>query len=361
MPNETESFDDSTESDSQQFASISVTLFFIVLFSFVPVLFLDLRSRKINRSRDAKRTKYLVIGVFFSNVALQASFIFLNTACFAFDCNILSPLSYLMRFPTKGINLIFLLHRAKLVQGMSPILSRIWFEKILPAVVILFILGVTIGTMREGIRFNMECSPYADADALGWCNWEGVDQDEGVWDSTRKLVWCLIAFDAVIVAFLLILFVVPLYRVYRQNLGQMNANQLLQRTKLWKLLKWSVLLTFINQVSTTAGAILYVVNQWPHPSLGWLTILIAVFDPSINVWTSWLMINRNRNYLASLCCCGSKTTSNIRNQMMSRGLTDPHSVNSVPKLTSQSTIGVSSVDITAVSQSMNEPVRLQSS
>lgn len=361
MSNVTESFDDSNESDPELFASISITLEFTILLSFLPVLFLDLRNRKINRSRDAKRTKYLMISVFFSNLALQTIFILYSSACFGIHCLIMGALMYLTRFSAKGINLMFLLHRANLVQGMSPILSKVWFEKILPAVVILFTLGVTIGTMRDGLRYHVECYPYDDADALGVCAGDDIEQDEEVLESIYVLVRCLIALDVAIVTFLMILFVVPLYRIYRQDLGQMNVNQLRQREKLWKLLKWSVLLTFINQASTTAGASIFVVDLTPYPLLYWLVAFLFKFDPSINVWTSWLMVNRNRHYLQSVCCCGAQT--NIKNQIMSRGLTDPYSVNSVPKFTSQSTIGVSSVDITTMSQSMcmNEPVRLQSS
>lgn len=334
MSNETESLGDSNEPNPNQTASFFVTLEVIVLLSFLPVVLLDLRSRKVNRSQDAKRTKLLMIAVFVSNFVFQAIFMMHNTACF--DCNIENSILVATRHATKGINFLFLIHRANIVQGMSPILGKVWFEKILPAVAVLFTLGYTISTTRDIMMLKIECNAYADTDTLKTCVWHRDDQEERVLERIHLWAWFGIALDGVIVTFLIILFIVPLYRVYRQDLGHMNSNQLRQRKKVWRLLVWSVVLTFMNQVSTTAGAMFLVVDLQPYPLLILPIGFAAKFDPSINVWTSWLMVNRNRSYLQSVCCCGGTTSSRRQSQQIqSRGMTDPHSANSVPKLTSR--------------------------
>lgn len=300
----------------------------------------------MNRSRDAKRTKYMMIGVFFSNLILQVMFILSNTACF--DCNIMHVArDYVSRLSTKGINLVFLIHRASLVQGMSPILGKVWFEKILPTVVMLFTLVFIVGGIRNTMKLNMKCYAYSDNDSLGFCLGHPSEQKESLLRTIREWDWALISLDAGIVTFLMILFVVPLYRVYNQDLGRMNANQLRQRMKLWRLLVWSVVLTLINQISTSA-LLLIRVSYPPYPPLHALAGLVGKLDPSTNVWSSWLMLNRNRQYLQSICCCGGATKH--RNQELSRGMTNLHSANNVRTFQSKSTIQLSSIEVTAVSQ-----------
>ena len=105
--------------------------------------------------------------------------------------------------------------------------------------------------------------------------------------------------DAVLTSFLVILFVVPLYGVYRQDLGTLNDDQLRQRMKLKRLLIWCVVLTFLNQVTS----IFFLIPALHQSTAVSILFLIGKLDPPINVWTSWLMIARNRQYLQRVCCC----------------------------------------------------------
>ena len=58
------------------------------------------------------------------------------------------------------------------------------------------------------------------------------------------------------------LFLVPLYRVYRTDLGQMNASQKEQNKRVRAVFIWAVSMTFINQITTTMGLLFFV---FPSP------------------------------------------------------------------------------------------------
>ena len=145
--------------------------------------------------------------------------------------------------------------------------------------------------------------------------------------------WLAIFVDVLFTSFLLALFAVPMYRVYQQDLGVLNDNQLLHRMKLKRLLMWCVVLTFINQISSTLYFIpaLYVP---PITMIGYFTLLlIRTMDPPINVWTSWMMITRNRKYLQTVCCCQCVRQSprGMMQRAPSTMLTDIQSQNSRPQ------------------------------
>lgn len=273
------------------------SIFIAMNLAIIPVLLMNSCGERTGRNQDARRTRSLMWALIICNMSLSLLFAIRDIACT--HCTVISILLVNNRQICRGINLIFLVHRAKLVQGMSPILSKKWFEKILPISIAvgiaLFMFAFSQGQMGEDIQ----CILYADSETFGFCwNMElSHDADE----ETKVYVTILLSMDCLVTALLLPLFVVPLYRVYRTNLGRMNENQLKQRLKLKSLLMWSVILTFINQVTSTLP-LLFVIHR---SSFTMILYWIGIFDPPINVWTSWLMVTRNRRYLQNKCCCSS--------------------------------------------------------
>lgn len=211
-------------------ASIVLSIECIVFLFILPVLLLDRYSHKQSRSREGKRTHFLMIVVVISNAIFQITNILRSTTCLT-SCNAIMVAFINSRVVLKGINLIFLIHRAKLVQGMAPILSKKWFEKIIPSIVILLDLVLIVLMTRIALGTEYHCAMHTDSNSVHFC-WKKQKYE----DSGKTSIWFMILLDIVITAFLLTLFVVPLYRVYRQDLGVLNENQLRQRMKLKGLL-----------------------------------------------------------------------------------------------------------------------------
>lgn len=292
--------DSETSVSRNSSAYVHVTFECVILMSIFPVLLFNRWNRIPNRSREAKRTKYLLLGVFFSNIAFQITSVLRETVCI--HGNLITAATYDCRFLLRAVNLIFLIHRAKLAQGMSPILSKKWFEKIFPSIIaflfVVFVVTVTGDTMKS----NFECVSYSDSNVFQYCidaDWESDNQA----NEDKVTVWIVIILDAAITLSLMILFIVPLYRVLKTDIGVMNNNQLKQRRNLKALLIWSVLLTFINQTTTTLIIIPAAIDMRANARLLALVVKFGKLDPSINVWSSWLMISRNRQFMKDLCCC----------------------------------------------------------
>ena len=285
---------DHKDTGSPEFiASISVTFEIFLLLLVLPVFVLLICSRKQYRSREAKRTQRLMLAVLLSNCACQVTWILLFSSCM--HCVWTAASIVNARTIQRGINLLFLIHRAKLVQGMAPIVSVIWFNTILPAIVVVWtIVFLIIGTINSMDR-PWRCVSYIESETFEWC-WD-METEFGRRDMIA--VYVGLSFDLLMTAFLMVLFSVPLYQVNQTNLGIMNENQVRHRKKLQSLLIWSVILTFVNQISSILfSSIAFGRSQWIL-----LLFVIGKFDPPVNVWTSWLMITRNREYLHHVCCC----------------------------------------------------------
>ena len=279
----------------QLMASMFITFEVFIFLLMIPVFIFDIRVKKENRSRDARRTKRLMLAIFVSNSVYQTIFIVVMMSCVHCAATNISIWNY--RAIVRGINLLFFIHRAKLAQGMSPILKMKWFTKIFPATIvvgiIMYMLWVTFGGFNL-INKEYHCASYIDTDALHWC-W---DFDELAAGETLIALCVGIIYDLLVTIFLMILFIVPLYRVYNTDIGRMNENQIRQRVRLKRLLLWSIVLALINQLSSILiSARLFHSSQWM-----WFLFLIGKFDPPINVWSSWLMVTRNREYLQRVCC-----------------------------------------------------------
>ena len=266
-------------------------IIFLLIF---PVFVLDRIRRTRARSRDAKRTKYLMMGVLISNAAFQMCVMVNSMTCT--DCNISNAVILGTRVLLKTMNRLFLIHRAKLAQGMAPILSKKWFEKILPSIVTAWMCFQLFGAGYSAMDQTFLCSLYSDSEMFSFC-WNA---NLGIYnESESRRMAVALTVDLLWTSFLSALFIVPLHRVYRADLGVMNDNQLRQRLKLKRLLYWSVALTFLNQVTST----FYFLHIVHRSSATLLMGMIGKLDPPINVWTSWLMITRNRLFLQRWVCC----------------------------------------------------------
>ena len=284
----------------QILAAVGVTVEIFILLLILPVCFLELCDRKRNQSRQTQITQRLMIAVFLSNCANQVTCILIMTTCT--NCTVTGVSYMYSRIILRGINWLFLIHRAKLVQGMTSILSTKWFNKILPIFVVIWIIGTLVWTtfVNDIIEREYQCLSYTDSDTLQWC-W---DLDYETTSSDLISLSFFLTMDLLATVFLLILFIVPLYRVYNTDLGRMNLNQLKHRTKLKRLLIWSVILALINQISSI---FIWLLSFDRSPLSMVLYFFIGRFDAPINVWTSWLMITRNREFLHRvLCCCCTK-------------------------------------------------------
>ena len=297
----------------------SIIVAIIGLVFLLPVFILERLNQQPIRSRNARITKWLMFGVIASNALHHTSFLIDLFVCA--QCQIQWSIYGVTKSILKGFNLIFLIHRAKLVQGITPVISKKWFEKIFPAVIVVIICGFIFGNIDVGMNSQTECVPYNHWDALLHCR-SVEDPDAPDDHSFTVMMACAIGLDSLITAFLMVLFIIPLYRVYKVDLGVMNRNQLSQRKKLKHLLIWSIGLTFINQMTST----LYLATFLPGTNFPLCLVLIGESDPVINVWTAWLMVTRNRQYLKRLCCCRKiGTTSISRSGSIVSGLTNQFS------------------------------------
>ena len=274
-----------TDTDKIEYrATELIPISIAVMLLLIPVLILQATNHEPPRNRRAKHTKWLMLCVMASNTFQQFSFYFEWFLCRY--CRVSGAGWGCSRAIVKGFNLTFLLHRAKLAQGMAPVLSRKWFEKILPTFIWLAISGFVFSIIEVETRMQYICIQYTDWNAIDHCV---------VWNeaSAKGIAIFAIGLDGAITLGLMTLFITPLYRVYHLDLGVMNDNQLKQRRKLKTLLIWSVALTLINQVTSTL-MLIRLVHESEFTKILWM---IGLFDPPINVWTSWLMVTRNRRAL----------------------------------------------------------------
>ena len=209
-------------------------------------------------------------------------------------CTLLMSSYFVSRVVVKGINQIFLLHRAKVVQGMAPVLSKKWFEKILPAIIGVIVVVFTFGSIIGAMDTHWICHRSDD-------DWSSIETCTRLQDTDppRMTAALWLGLDLVTTIFLTVLFVVPLQRAAITPIEVMDANQRERRRKLKHLLLWSVVLTLLNQITSSLSMLMVA-----FPSKFTIGLyMVGLFDPAINVWTAWLMVSRNRQYLQRVCCC----------------------------------------------------------
>ena len=292
----------------------NVGLEVVILLLIIPIFIFERTSEICIHSRDAKRTQYLIRAVLLTCALYQTFRIVISMECL--DCRISYAVMEDIRILSRGINALFLIHRAKLSQGMEPIISKKWFEKIFPAIIILW----HASGMYHQAKYVLDeetfvCVQYTDQEMLHFC-WNTNDQHYDA--DARRSVAIAAVFAFLWTVFFLTLFVLPMYRVYRADLGSMNENQLRQRIKLKRLLYWSVALTLFNQLIAT-----FFMMRIIHRSTVTLAMFtIGLFDPPINVWASWLMVTRHREYIQRIVCCRGREEPEVGLYRLNSDLTN---------------------------------------
>ena len=296
---------DPEEINASDHLPIQIIVFLMILI----LIILEKVNHKEDRSSNGKRTNRLMIGVIIANATFTVCVLTYSTTCGL--CSLQLVLFVDARWIMRWFNMLFMIHRAKLAQGMTPILSTKWFTKILPRIITFFIVLLLLGTTKSCLEKETFCT-YNDID-IQQCAF--VEEPDGLTNADKILVFFL-GFDLAVTVFVLTLFVVPLYRVYKTDLGVLNDNQLRQRKKLRTLLIWSVTMCLINQVTST----FIMLMAFGDSQVIRVLVNIGKFDPAINVWSSWLMITRNRQYLLKLLkcsCCHSQQTMDQMNSLQS--------------------------------------------
>ena len=181
-------------------------------------------------------------------------------------------------------------------QGMERILSDRWFDTILPRMILAAFIPLLAFSIFTGwdAGTKTQCVNYSGRENMS----RGVMQSQGL-ESARAFAAVFVCMDFLITIAFTALFLVPLYRVYNTDLGQMNASQKEQNKRVQAVFIWAGALTFINQITTTMGGLFYV---FPSPFTVFLYYL-GILDAPINVWTSWLMLRENRDRIATMCRC----------------------------------------------------------
>ena len=300
--------DDLREDSTDTSESDDLYILVIVLLLIIILFILEKVGNKVDTSSNGKRTNRLMIGVIIANATFTSSHLLYETMCL--HC----PVQYVLMMNTRWImrwfNWLFLIHRAKLAQGMTPILSKKWFTKILPTIISFFTVLFLFMSTFHGLQKETMCRTYTSIGMdIEHCSLS--DGYDGAIGALKAFAVFIVGFDLIITVFLLTMFVVPLYRVYSTDLGALNSNQLRQRRKLRTLLIWSVTMCFINQITST----FFVLPGLADTPVIWVLFDIGRFDPAINVCSLWLMITRNRKYLRKVfncTCCRSDSSEHIK-------------------------------------------------
>ena len=119
------------------------------------------------------------------------------------DCKLLYGSAYVSKAVVKGINMIFLIHRAKLAQGMSPVLSNKWFEKILSAFAGGIVIILIAATINSIMALEFICEQGNDWTFLTYCT-RANDEDNLNNDNQRLAATLAIMVDVVICSFLMV-------------------------------------------------------------------------------------------------------------------------------------------------------------
>ena len=186
---------------------------------------------------------------------------------------------------SRGINVLFFVYRAKSVQGPNPVLSQKWFTKYIPFVVCTY---YGIGFIAVGFTINP--------------NWIICVSNEFSYQSgavLSVLMWLHFAVELSISAVVTFLFVVPLWRVYRAGSNANHEQQQRSMRVLKDALKYAVVLTAINLLSSNNLTLGFQCFGDDHPAV-WK--FMGAFDPVINIVTTIMLFKRNRVLLWKIFC-----------------------------------------------------------
>ena len=203
-------------------------------------------------------------------------------------CGIARGINNIFYLLSRGFLYLFLIHRAKLSQGMTPIFSEKYFTKIFPSIV--WILGSILIIFYVLISFDEwsadhQCiAPNNNTFDLKWCELTKQEEES---DSVNYVFLIVgIIFELSVNSFFLYLFVKPLQYIYQDsNVGQND--------ELKKALWYTVILTLIALLTSNITEIDVICDlglaHW-YP-----------FDSLINMICSFLMLKRNRQFVFSRC------------------------------------------------------------
>ena len=260
--------------------SSDVVAFMLVLFVFV-VERIGSSSRR-PASREGRITKHLMTATILINASMYMFLCIPRFICVGVHCQAIHTIHGNMMLVCRTINFLFMVHRAKLAQGISQILNKTWFEKRLP---IFFIVSAVLCSMCMSpywIAGEVEwaCVHHTDARSVRFCHGNYSDNN---YASTLYALFMIGAYSYIAVVFigtvaLIYLFAVPLHRIVYTDLGTMNANQVLNRKKMKDLLIWSVILSSVNLLTTFATYFSWYA-LWMKQMAKW--------DYALNVWTAW--------------------------------------------------------------------------
>ena len=153
---------DENEGSTYQEESIPVAI--VGLIFLLPVFILDKLNQQPIRSQNARWLMFCVIA---SNALHHTTFVVQLLVCT--QCKIQYCSWGVTKAILKGFNLLFFIHRANLVQGITPVLSKKWFEKIFPACTVVIISGFIFASIDAALEIQTECAPYDDWDGLSHC------------------------------------------------------------------------------------------------------------------------------------------------------------------------------------------------
>ena len=183
---------------------------------------------------------------------------------------------------SRGINILFFVHRAKSVQGPNPVLSQKWLTKYIPTFVCTYYGIGTLFVARSIDPKRIICVSNE------FTYQRGAQQSMGVWVHS--------AVELILSAVVTILFVVPLWRLYRAGSNANHQQQQRSMRVLKVALKYAVVLSVINLLSSNHllfGGLLY--GDGDDHYMVWK--FVRTLDPVINIVTTIMLFKRNRTLL----------------------------------------------------------------
>ena len=218
------------------------------------------------------------------------------------QCKLIVPFRATTYIFARNINYIFFVHRATMSQSPTSIFSKKHSQKILIIIIMFISILMCIGTAYSTSTTNIQCIQYKDKYLTKWI----LSRCQTMIGNQIEIgVISIICADILITIFLLYLHCKPLIEIYKLDFGQLNQTQIRAKKKVKTLLICTIILTFINLVSSNIalfGSRILRLN---------IFICFYGFDPSINVLTTVLIKRKNRNYLKSHCFCNQQSTQNV--------------------------------------------------
>lgn len=232
-------------------------------------------------------------------------------------CILLESIHAVTWLTARCITYFFMVQRAKMSQGLAPVLAPKWFKYHLPiSIVVLwlvFAIWIITNRIENPSQYNhVEC---VDIDDIAYCH--------TVYDvhTTENVVKVGIgaAIETIIFGVLLYLFVKPFLYIYRSNDVDVHVHGLHRHgtshtDDLRTALKWNVSMSAISFVSSTVYCVGFALFGGYFEYLG-------PVNRVLNIWSAMFMLGRNRNWLYinvvdkigklfHKCCCREGNNEN---------------------------------------------------